>query len=183
MKNVILLHGRGASAESMMSFADVLPKANYIALQAPNNTREWYPHSFLNPLEDNEPHITNAVSMIKDAIGHYDKSTVIILGFSQGACLASEYAIRNPGSYGGIIMLSGGIIGNEINDAVDMNNTRVFVGCSDNDPYIPLWRVNETIAFFEKSNATVSSHIYVGSSHTVTDEEISCIRDIILGTL
>jgi phospholipase/carboxylesterase len=171
MKNIIMLHGRGATAESMLSFASRLPKANYIALEAPENN-SWYPTTFLAPKEANEPHITNAINMILDKVKDYDSENIIILGFSQGACLATEFALRHPKRYGGLLIFSGGYIGDKIPDSVDLKGTPIFIGCSENDPFIPLKRVNETIELFKNSNTNLNAYTYEGDSHKISSQEV-----------
>ena len=181
MKNIIMLHGRGSSREDMLSFSRMLPKANYIALQAPTPNRSWYPNSFLVTKEANEPYITNAMNMINNSIKEFDPKTVIILGFSQGACLATEFALRFPKRYAGFLIFSGGYIGNVIRKEIDLKETPVFIGCSDDDPYIPLERVNETIKLFQNSNSNLSYHVYEGNSHTITDKEVEYAIKMITG--
>jgi len=179
MKNVIMIHGRGSSKENMLSFSKMLPKANYIALQSPSHDRSWFPNTFLAPKEANEPYTTEAINMILEKVKDYDPKTVIILGFSQGACLATEFALRYPDKYAGILVFSGGYIGNVMPESVDLKGTPVFIGCSKNDPYIPLERVNETIDFFKNSNSNLNCYTYEGNSHTITSEEVEFASKII----
>jgi phospholipase/carboxylesterase len=178
MKNVIMLHGRGASKQDMLSFSSILPKANYIALQAPHNN-SWFPHSFIAAKKENEPYITEAIGMIYEAANRFDNKTVIILGFSQGACLAAEFALRHPKRYGGILIFSGGYIGDTIPETVNLEGTPVFIGCSDEDPYIPLERVNETVNLLLQCNADVDKYIYKGNTHRISYEETARASRII----
>lgn len=181
-KAVIMLHGRGATAESILQLSDNLPEAAYIAPQAAR--REWYPRSFLEPREKNREHLDSALekvdSLVKDAAEQVGKENVYLLGFSQGACLASEYAASNPDRYGGLILLSGGLIGEEVQEFEgDLEGTPVFVGCSDNDPHIPLERVETTVEVLEELNADVEEYIFEGSHHGIVDHEIERIRQML----
>lgn len=179
---VIMIHGRGASAGSVLRLSENLPEAAYLAPQAAKRT--WYPHSFMEPREKNQPHLDSALekvdSTIKKVKEFLPKEKIVLLGFSQGACLTSEYAAKNPESYRGLIIFSGGLIGEKIGDFEgDLENTPVFIGCSEKDPHIPLERVNQTEEVFTDLNAGVKKTIYEGSQHTINQDEISEARKII----
>ena len=183
---MIMIHGRGASATSILSLAHELarPDFHYVAPQADGNT--WYPYSFLVSKERNEPGISSGLQRIYDLLQDLQKSGInsektILLGFSQGACLVTEFAARHPGLYGGVIGLSGGLIGPEIdpeNYTGDMKQTPVFLGCSNVDPHIPKERVDETESVFKDLKADTDKRIYQGMGHTVNEDEIKAIRDI-----
>lgn len=184
---MIMVHGRGASAQDILSLAYEidLPDITYIAPQAKNNT--WYPNSFLAPIEKNEPELSSGLFVI-DSIAEmlltkgFSREQIYLLGFSQGACLSLEYAARNPRKYGGIFGLSGGLIGevlNQNNYSGNFEGTEVFFGCSDVDPHIPLQRVNETEIIFKNFGASVSKRIYKGMPHTVNEDEIDFVKSII----
>jgi phospholipase/carboxylesterase len=180
---VVMLHGRGASARSMLQLADRLPEeAAYFAPQASNRT--WYPNSFLEPRERNQPHLDSALekvmSIVEDAADSVGRENVVLLGFSQGACLASEFLASNPDRYGGLIALSGGLIGEEVQDfSGDLEQTPVFMGCADNDPHIPLERMEETGEVFQEMNADVEEFIFEGSYHGILDEEVEKAEKIV----
>ncbi len=178
---IILLHGRGGNCEDLMQFAEqFLPKSRFIAMQADNN--EWYPQSFLFPKNENEPYLSSALKAIQKTIisTKVPLENIFILGFSQGACLAAEYASQNPDKYGGIFVCSGGLIGNKISPpSRSMKKTPVFFGCSLNDPHIPISRVNESIKVFEEKDALATKLLYPGYSHTISDKEIQIINSII----
>jgi phospholipase/carboxylesterase len=180
---VILLHGRGGSAEDMIDFAkQFLRDTLLIAPQADNSV--WYPQRFLAPREQNEPHLSAALQAISRAVRATKLPTdkIVIVGFSQGACLASEFAARNPGKYGGIVAFSGGLIGDRAEPpAKSMEGTPMFFGCSQHDPYIPLPRVEESVAAFKTAGASVRTHLYPGNSHTITEVELQAALDIING--
>ncbi len=186
-KAVILIHGRGATADSMLQLAGDLPQdgITYLAPQA--HTRQWYPHSFLQPVEQNEPGRTSALRVVDELVDQavdagISQNQVFIGGFSQGACVATEYAARNPYRYGGVFAFSGGLIGNSIDPDTfsgDMEQTPVFLGCSDQDPHIPLERVEETATVFNDLNASVDKRIYEGMGHTVNKDEIEYVEDLL----
>lgn len=184
---MIMIHGRGASAHDILSLAYeiALPDIAYIAPQAKGNT--WYPYSFLSPINQNEPGLSFGLSVIDSIVEMlldkgFSSEQIYLLGFSQGACLSLEYAARNTRKYGGVFGLSGGLIG----EALDQNSysgnlygAEVFLGCSDVDPHIPLQRVNETETIYKELNAKVTKRIYNGMPHTVNQDEIEFIKAII----
>lgn len=181
---VLLVHGRGATAESMLPLADVvaMPDLCYLAPQAEGYT--WYPQSFMAPTAANEPYLSRALeriaAIIADVLGAgLAPERLAIIGFSQGACLASETVLRNPRPYGFVGVLSGGAIGppgTPRDYAGTLQGARVFLGCSDHDPHIPLARVKETTAVFTRMGASVTERIYPGASHGINDDEITYVR-------
>jgi predicted esterase len=185
---MILLHGRGASAEDILGLADEfqLKDVAYLAPQAAGHT--WYPYSFLAPIAQNEPGITSAFGLISrliDDLGRQqiEKSRIALLGFSQGACLSLEYAARHPARYAGVFALSGGLIGppgTPRNYTGSFERTPVFIGCSDIDAHIPLERVRESAEVFRALNAEVDERIYPRMGHTVNDDEIEGVRETLL---
>ena len=180
---MILVHGRGATAQSIVQMGQEVHREG-VALLAPQAARNtWYPQSFLAPVEQNEPGRSSGLQAVDDAVetaveAGIDRERVVLLGFSQGACLASEYVARNPRRYGGLVALSGGLIGETVdpeNYAGDIEETPVFIGCSDVDPHIPLERVEATTATFERLNGDVDERIYEGMGHGVNDDEIDAV--------
>lgn len=186
---MILIHGRGASAQSILTLANEFnePDLHYVAPQA--NGHQWYPNSFLAPSERNEPGLSSGLQMIYDLVSDLgesgiSKEKIIILGFSQGACLASEFVARHPAKYGGLAALSGGLIGKgdhvpPENYSGDLQNTPLFFGCSNIDPHIPKERVDESEVIFKSLNGDVNKKIYKGMGHTVNEDEIAEIKKII----
>lgn len=184
---MILIHGRGASAESMMMFADEFEgnDIHYRAIQADRHT--WYPRSFMAPKEMNQPGINSGLQAIYDQILKLNQAAIptnkiVLLGFSQGACLTSEFAARHPQRFGGIVGFSGGLIGEEValnNYKGSMEQTPVFLGCSDRDPHIPQERVDLTEEVFTKLGADVTKKIYVGMGHTVNADEIDHVSKLL----
>lgn len=184
---LILLHGRGAAARGMLRLTDEIdrPGVAYLAPQAAQ--RSWYPESFMAPVEQNEPALSSALRVVGDTIAHATDAgvpadRVVLLGFSQGACLATEYAYRHPQRYGGIVGLSGGLVGpdgTEFDAHGTLDGTPVFLGCSDQDPYIPLNRVRETAEVFRHLEADVTERIYEGMGHTTNEDEMEYLRSLL----
>jgi predicted esterase len=182
---MILVHGRGASAEDIMTIAAEVqqPGFAYLAPQAANNA--WYPNSFLAPIESNEPYLSAALDMLATLLERVEAtvpaSRVVLLGFSQGACLTTEFAARNARRYGGVVGLSGGLIGPDGTPRDypgDFEGTPVFLGCSDVDPHIPKERVLETADVLKRMGAIVTARLYPGMGHTVNLEELAQVRSI-----
>jgi predicted esterase len=181
---VLLVHGRGATAESMLPLSGVLamPELCYLAPQAEGHT--WYPQSFMAPTAANEPFLSRALARLSAIIADILETGVTarqlsVIGFSQGACLTSETVLRNPRPYGFIGVLSGGAIGppgTPRDYAGSLAGARIFLGCSDNDPHIPLLRVKETSAAFARMGAGVTERIYPGASHGISEDEITFLR-------
>lgn len=181
---LIMIHGRGATAESILSLANELDVESvaYLAPQAANNT--WYPYRFLEPIERNEPWLSSALQVIDDLIKHVIASgppveRLVLLGFSQGACLTLEYAARQAQRYGGIVGLSGGLIGPEVAPqryAGSFAGTSIFLGCSDIDPHIPLDRVRATTRMLRQLGGDVTERIYPSLDHTVNQDEIDFVN-------
>lgn len=183
---VILLHGRGARAQGMLQFAEDLPSENtaFVAPQAARAT--WYPNSFLEPTEENDPWFSSALGLVGDVFDdvtdHVPPERVLVLGFSQGACLGSEFVARNPRRYGGFVAFSGGLHGPEGTTwdyDGDLDGTPVFLGCSDRDPHIPEERVHETRDVFESLGADVTERIYEGMGHGVNEDEIEFAAEMV----
>ena len=181
---VLLIHGRGASAESILPLADAMamPDLCYLAPQAEGYS--WYPQSFMAPTAANEPYQSRALERIATIIAEIlaagiDMGKLAIIGFSQGACLTSETVLRNPRAYGFVGILSGGAIGppgTPRDYQGSLAGARVFLGCSDHDAHIPLARVKETTAVFTRMGAEVTERIYPGSAHGINDDEITFLR-------
>jgi phospholipase/carboxylesterase len=184
---LILIHGRGASAESILSLHDELGLENVAALapQAAGNT--WYPYSFLAPLEANQPYLNSALGRIESLVTDLmsrgiPSERIVLLGFSQGACLATEFAARHPRRYGAVIGLTGGLIGppgTNRDYAGSLAGTRVFLGAGDPDPHVPFERVRETEAALIRMGATVQVRRYPGMPHSINEDELEVCRGLI----
>ena len=183
---MILLHGRGASADDIMTIAAEVqqPGWAYLAPQAAGNT--WYPNPFTSPLESNEPYLSAALDMVSKLVARVEARVpaqrMVFLGFSQGACLTLEWAARNARRYGAVLGLSGGLIGPDGTPRDyegSFGRTPVFLGCSDIDPHIPMRRVVESGEVLTKMDADVIVRFYPGMGHLVSGEEIATIQDIL----
>ena len=186
---VVLIHGRGASAESILSLAGEL-RTEGLALLAPQAAGgSWYPHSFLMPLDQNEPHLSAALATVGATLAELEAAGIpagrtVLLGFSQGACLATEYAARNARRYGGVVALSGGLIGPDGTPRDypgSLDGTPTFLGCSDVDFHIHLARVEESGAIMRGLGGAVDLRIYPGMGHTVNRDELDAVRAILDG--
>ena len=186
---VIMLHGWGAGAENILELVPVLdrPQFSYLAPAAAGNT--WYPYSFMSAIERNEPYLSSALGRIDALVSEVTargvpKARVVLLGFSQGACLAGEFAGRHAARYGAVVMWSGGLIGppgTTWNNPGGFDGTPVFLGCSDRDPHIPKERVDESAAVLTRMGADVTERIYPGMGHTVNDDEIAFVQTLLDG--
>lgn len=184
---MIMVHGRGASARDILTLGDEFETDNvaFLAPQAAHNT--WYPYSFLAPTTQNEPFLSSALDKLDALLAQLEEAGIapqntVLLGFSQGACLVTEYAARNPRTYGAIAGLSGGLIGapgTPRNYGGSLDGATVFLGCSDVDPHIPVERVHETAQTFERMGASVTTRIYPGMAHTVNQDEIDFIQQLL----
>jgi predicted esterase len=180
----ILVHGRGADARDILGLAPEIDPGDvaFAAPDAASNT--WYPYSFLSPIEQNEPGISSGLRVLHGLVtrfgaGGVPPERVLLIGFSQGGCLALEYAARHARRFGGVAGLSGGLIGppgTPRDYAGSFDGTPVFLGCSDTDPHIPRERVVESADVFEKMGATVTTRLYPRMGHAINEDEIVFVR-------
>jgi predicted esterase len=183
---MIMLHGRGASPESILELTPAL-HANGFAYLAPTAAgHTWYPYRFIEPISRNEPYLSSALNAIDALVTQVvnagiSHERIVLLGFSQGACLTLEYAARHAQRYGGVIGLSGGLIGDTVR--VDypgsLAETPVFLGCSDIDAHIPKERVIESAAVLRKLGGAVTDRLYRGMAHTVNDDEVAFVQGLV----
>lgn len=180
---MLLVHGRGATAESILTLApDLDGDFAFVAPQAPGNT--WYPESFLAPLARNEPWLSASLQILQGAVEElehrgFSKRRIALVGFSQGACLMLEFAVRNATRYGAVVAWSGGLIGppdTPRDYPGGFEGTPAFLGCSDRDPHVPAWRVEETAEVLRRMGAEVDLRLYPGLGHTVNDDELAAAR-------
>jgi phospholipase/carboxylesterase len=177
---IIMIHGRNAAPANVLDLVPRLarPKWSYLAPTAANRT--WYPLSFLSPVAQNEPYLSSAISAVDRLVREtmadgVPSRRIVLLGFSQGACLAAEYAVRHPRHYGGVIVFSGGLIGppgTSWKSTLSLAGTRAFFGCSDVDAHVPKTRVDESADVFTRMGALVNKQIYPGMGHLVSQDEI-----------
>ena len=183
---VVLLHGRGASAKSILGLVDDLYQhgATYLAPQAARNT--WYPRSGYVTFEENEPWFSSALDTVKRSLEMASDAGVppdrtLLLGFSQGGCLASEFVARNPRRYGGLVVLSGSLLGPETRRDYegDIDETPVFLGCSSEDRYVAAERVHESASVLEGLGGDVTSQLYDGLGHAINEDELEMAERLI----
>jgi predicted esterase len=183
----ILVHGRGASARDILSLTQ-LWQADGIAYLAPQAAgATWYPHRFMEPLELNEPWLSSALALLGDLVAEIGAAGIppertILLGFSQGACLATEFAARNARRWGGVVGLSAGLIGPDGTPRDypgTLDGTPVFLGCSDIDFHIPKERVVESADILKRLGGDVTMRLYPGMGHEVNQDEIAWIQDLL----
>lgn len=184
---VVMIHGRGASADGMLGLVSefAVPGIAYVAPQAPGAT--WYPYSFLAPLSQNEPALSQALATVDGVVADVvaqgvPHERIVLLGFSQGACLALEYAARHARRWGGVVALSGGLIGPDGTPrdyAGRLDGTPVFLGCSDVDSHIPLDRVHESADVLAKIGGIVTTRIYPGMGHTIVADEVAHVQQLL----
>ncbi len=187
---MILVHGRGATPESILALADELPGDLGFAFVAPGasessaHPRSWYPNSFLAPIETNEPGLSSGLAKIEETVVELGShgiapENIVLLGFSQGACLTAEFAARRARRWGGVVALTGGLVGDSDaprDYAGAFHDTPVFLGCSDRDPHVPAWRVDETEEVLRRMGARVEKRIYPGLPHTVIRDELDWVE-------
>lgn len=184
---VVLVHGRGDSAGGILGLARAIdtPDVAFLAPEAAGRT--WYPYPFLAPMEQNEPALSSALARIDTLIemlehDGIDTGRVVLMGFSQGACLSLEYAARHARRYAAVVALSGALIGppgTPREYAGSLGGTPVFIGCSDVDAHIPLERVRESADVFRRMGAVVDERIYPGMGHTINADELKAVSALL----
>jgi predicted esterase len=183
----VMLHGRGAGAQDILNLSEEFSARDvaYLAPQAAGNT--WYPYSFLMPIEQNEPSLSSALQVIERLLTSlaekdFTSDRIALMGFSQGACLALEFAARHAQRYALVAAFSGGLIGppgTARNYSGTFDGTPVFLGCSDIDPHIPVERVHESAEVFTRMGATVTKQIYPHMGHTINESEIDLVDQLL----
>jgi phospholipase/carboxylesterase len=184
---MILLHGRGGSPEDMFSLGEALggPDFAFLAPKAANYT--WYPRSFLAPLEQNEPYLSSALERVESIVelavaAGISVDRIVVTGFSQGACLATEFVARHPRKYAGLIAFTGGLIGppdSDLSHPGDLAGTPAFFGSGDPDSHVPWKRVEKSAGVFRRMGADVALHRYGGMSHSVSSDEVESAREYV----
>ncbi len=186
-KVLIMIHGRGGSAEDILSLRNYLNVKDYALLAPQAREHSWYPYSFMAPVSQNEPWLSSALDLVKETLDEIiaegiSAENVYLLGFSQGACLTLEFAARNAGKFGGIVAFTGGLIGDKIhteNYKGNFEGTPVFIGSSNPDPHVPVQRVRETTGILKSMHADVTEKLYNGMGHTISEEEIAMANELI----
>ncbi|MGZ3925121.1 MAG: alpha/beta hydrolase [Flavisolibacter sp.] len=188
-KVLVMIHGRGGSAEDILSLSSYLEVQDFslMAPQATDNT--WYPYSFLEEPSRNEPGLSSALGILKGLLGDLTAKgipteNIYFLGFSQGACLALEFVARHASRYGGVVAFTGGLIGEKIyqnNYKGDFNGTPIFIGSSNPDPHVPVERVYVTTNILKDMNAAVTEKVYDNMGHTIIHNEIETANKVVFG--
>jgi predicted esterase len=184
---LIMVHGRGAGPKNILDLAPRLNRPGFTLLAPAAAGNTWYPYSFMAEIEKNEPGLSSALDTLSRVVDDVTSAGVpseriVLLGFSQGACLTSEFAARNARRFGGVIVFTGGLIGPEGTPrdyAGSFDGTPIFLGCSDVDNHVPKTRVDETAAVFTRMGAIVDERIYPGMGHLVNDDEIAAAQEIL----
>jgi predicted esterase len=190
-----MVHGRGAGPENILDLVPRLARPNCAYLAPSAAGRTWYPYSFMADRSSNEPGLSSGLQVLDRLVQHIVEQglpdrRILLLGFSQGACLTAEFAFRHPARYGGVIVFSGGLIGppgtawGGPHSAASpqggaLEGAPVFFGCSDVDPHIPKTRVEESASAFARMGAVVTTRIYPGMGHLVNEDEISFAQTMI----
>lgn len=177
---LILVHGRGASAEDILTLADHLPVERYALLAPQAAGHTWYPYSFLEPPALNQPWLDSSLDQLMATVKEaqaagISKDRIFFAGFSQGACLTLEFVTRHAARYGGVAAFTGGLIGDKIyeeNYSGDFDGTPIFIGVGDHDPHVPLQRVEATAALLQERHADVTVKVYPGRPHTILADEL-----------
>lgn len=186
---MILVHGRGASAEDILYLAREFPAPGFAYLAPQAAGHEWYPFSFMAPLDSNEPGLSSGLAVIASLLGQIAEADIpaertILLGFSQGGCLSLEFAARNAQRYGGVVGLSGGLIGpsgTPRDYPGSLESTPVFLGCSEKDPHIPRPRVELSAQVLQHLGGNVTTRLYPNLAHTVNRDEVRVVQEIVKG--
>jgi len=188
---LVLLHGRGATAESILELAEFMPQTGLACLAPQAADYAWYPYSFLMPLSHNEPYLTSALATVGRVVAEAEAAgipagRILLGGFSQGACLAAEYAARNARRLGGLLIFSGGLIGPD--DAPrdypgSLDGTPILIGSSDADPYIPVGRVRQTAEILRSLGGDVDLRLYPRMGHTINQDEMDAAAALIARAL
>lgn len=189
-KVAIFIHGRGSTATDILSLASHLNVSHYALLAPQAEDNSWYPHSFMAPRSANEPQLSNSLQVLSKMVEYlkaegFGTEQIYLLGFSQGACLALEFAASKASRFGGIVAFTGGVIGEELdhrNYHGDFDGTPVFIGSSDPDPHVPPSRVKESTILFENMGANVTEIIYENRGHTISQAEILQVNKLIFNT-
>jgi phospholipase/carboxylesterase len=179
-KVLIMLHGRGATAQDILTLSSHLNVDDFALLAPQASNFTWYPYSFLMKPSENEPWLSSAVDLIASLVDDVKKTgisseNIFFAGFSQGACLTLEFVARNAQQWGGVAAFTGGLIGDKIyeqNYGGDFKLCPVYIGTSDPDPHVPVERVNQSVAILKSMNANVSVNIFPSMGHTITLDEI-----------
>src|SRR6266571_9001028 len=186
---MVMVHGRGAAAEDILALTAEMNQSGFVYLAPQAAQNSWYPNSFLAPIQSNEPGLSSGLAVIASILDHLAEAGIsaertMLLGFSQGACLTLEFAARNARRYGGVVGLSGGLIGPDGTPrdyAGSLARTPVFLGCSDVDPHIPRERVEESAEVLRRLGGDVTARLYPRMGHMVNRDELRFVQGMMGG--
>ncbi len=188
---VVLLHGRGASAEDIMGLAPGMfdERVAYLAPQAAEH--HWYPYSFLAPIAQNEPWLSSALAKVASTLqlaldAGVPRERIVLCGFSQGACLATEFVARHPARYGALVAFTGGLIGPpemDLRHPGDLAGTPALLSTGDPDPHVPWSRVQDSAAQLTAMGAVVETRRHAGRPHTILPSEMATAREMLFRLL
>jgi phospholipase/carboxylesterase len=184
---VVLLHGRGASAADILGLADEFDLGELVYLVPEAAEHTWYPYSFLAPVAQNQPWLNSALRLLAEIMQRaitagIPQHKIAIVGFSQGACLATEFVARNTTRYGGLVAFTGGLIGPPGTKFVypgELSGTPCFLGAGDRDPHVPWERVEESASVLSALGGVVTLRRYPGLPHTINHDEIEHAKHIL----
>lgn len=184
---VVMVHGRNAGPANILDLVPRLARPGLAYLAPAAAGRTWYPYSFMAEIASNEPGLSSGLAVLEATIARIEaagvpQSRIVLVGFSQGACLAAEFAVRHAARFGGVVIFSGGLIGppgTHWDYPGSFEGTPVFLGCSDQDSHVPEPRVNESASVFARMGADVTKRIYPGMGHVVNDDEIAFARTVL----
>jgi predicted esterase len=185
----VMIHGRGRDTDDILGVAQRIGDRDFAYLAPAAKDNSWYPYSFLEPIEKNEPYLSSALSVYDELVNGLvergiPRRRIVLAGFSQGACLTAEYAVRHADRYGGILLFTGGLIGPPVTKwerGGSFEGTPVFLGTSNVDEFVPEERVWESARVFERMGANVTLRVYPGMDHVVNDDEIAVAKKILQG--
>jgi predicted esterase len=184
---VIMVHGRNAGPENILDLAPRLARPGVTYLAPAAATRTWYPYSFMADVASNEPGISSGIAVLASLVARAEaagvpRDHIVVLGFSQGACLATEFAVRHASRFGGVVAYSGGVIGppgTTWDESGRFDGTPIFFGCSDVDSHVPASRVVESAELCARMGAAVTKRIYPGMGHLINDDEIAWTQGLL----
>ncbi len=184
---VIMVHGRNAGPANILDLVPRLARPDVAYLAPAAASRTWYPHSFMADIRSNEPGLSSGLGVLESLVARIEtagtpRERIVLLGFSQGACLAAEFAVRHASRFGGVLVFSGGLIGppgTAWSATGGFDGTPVFLGCSDHDSHVPEASVQESAAHFARLGADVTKRIYPGMGHLVSDDEVAFARSLL----
>ncbi len=186
---VVLLHGRGSTAQGILSLQHHLHLEEALLLAPQATNQSWYPYSFLAPVADNQPALDSALELVDDVVAEAARlgiqpENLYFVGFSQGACLTLEYVARHAKRYGGVVAFTGGLIGkvldtNHYNGA--FAETPLLITSGDTDPHVPLYRIEESADILRQLGANVHVEIYPGKPHSISADETLLANELIFG--